>query len=65
MKVRGDRAAWAGHALCHGIDDQLFPLDDDGYTALEVQEVAPHEEERARAGVDACPEQALSLDDET
>jgi ferredoxin len=63
MRVKLDRPACAGHALCNLADDRLFPLDDEGYSALEAHDVAPEDEARTRGGVDSCPERALSLDD--
>ena len=62
MKLRVDKSVCAGHALCHGVDNQLFPLDDDGYSSLEPHDVKLDEVERARAGVGSCPESALFLD---
>lgn len=64
MKVRLDRSKCQGHALCHGVDPDLFPLDDDGYSALRDRVVAPGDEQRTRRGVQACPEGALLLEDE-
>lgn len=63
MKVRLDRSKCAGHALCNGVDSQIFPLDDDGYSLLESHAVAVQDEQRTRQGVDACPEMALILDE--
>ncbi|KXW59597.1 hypothetical protein MPHL43072_13280 [Mycolicibacterium phlei DSM 43072] len=40
----------------------MFPLDDDGYSALRDHEVSPSDEAAARLGVQSCPEQALHLD---
>ncbi|AMO62945.1 ferredoxin [Mycolicibacterium phlei] len=62
MRIRLDKSACAGHALCHGVDARLFPLDDDGYSALRDHEVSPSDEAAARLGVQSCPEQALHLD---
>ena len=62
MKIHVDRSTCAGHALCNGIDEELFPLDDEGYSADEPRDVAAGDEGRARDGVEACPEQALRLD---
>ena len=64
MRLRLERSACAGHALCNGIDEKLFPLDDDGYSALEPHDVLPDEEKHARAGVESCPERALSLEND-
>ncbi|WP_123026797.1 ferredoxin [Mycolicibacterium stellerae] len=63
MKVRLEKSACAGHALCHGVDEDLFPLDDDGYSALRDHDVAPADEQRTRLGVASCPESALIVED--
>jgi ferredoxin len=64
MKLRLDKSACAGHALCNAVDDGLFPLDDAGYSALEPHEVAPVDEQQTRIGVESCPERALIIDDD-
>ena len=48
--------------MCYAVDPDLFPVDDMGYSTLEDHDVAPGDEQRTRAGVEACPEQALVLD---
>ena len=63
MKIRLDSSRCAGHALCNGISDELFPLDDCGYSVLELREVAPGDEQLTRMGVEACPEGALILEE--
>ncbi|NKQ56267.1 hypothetical protein HFP15_25645 [Amycolatopsis sp. K13G38] len=46
------------------VDENLFPLDEDGYTTVPVEgvDVPAGKEETAKLGVDACPLQALKLD---
>lgn len=61
MKVRLDRSRCAGHAQCHANAPDLFPIDDEGYCTLTELEVPPGQESAARAGVDSCPEIALSI----
>ena len=61
MKVRVDNSKCMGHAQCYAVDPDLFPIDDAGYSVLEAHEVRPGDEAATRAGVDACPEQALIL----
>ncbi|MEU8803254.1 ferredoxin [Spirillospora sp. NPDC048819] len=62
MQIEVDRARCQGHALCSLVDEKLFPLDEEGYTALpDVQPVAPADAERARTGAGSCPERALRL----
>lgn len=58
--LRAERCA--GHARCHTVDAELFPLDDDGYSTLQPQQVTARNEKLARDGVAICPEQALVFD---
>jgi len=64
MKVRVDNSKCMGHAQCYAVDPDLFPIDDAGYSVLEAHEVRPGDETATRAGVGACPEQALILDED-
>ena len=64
MKIRLDSSRCAGHALCNAISDELFPLDDCGYSILETREVAASDAQLTRAGVEACPEGALILEED-
>lgn len=51
-----------GHAQCYVVDADLFPLDEDGFSALEAdREVPPGEEQEAEIGVAACPVRALRV----
>lgn len=63
MKLRLDTAQCVGHALCHATDPDLFPIDDDGYSSIRAVQIGDGEVERARHGVNACPERALMLDE--
>lgn len=62
MNVRVQRDKCVGHAQCHAVDPDLFPIDDDGYSTLESREIVPGDEQKARLGVGACPELALVLE---
>lgn len=64
MKIRLDPDRCAGHAQCYAVDPDMFPLDDAGYSCLDELTVGPEEEETARRGVSACPEQALIFDED-
>ncbi|QNJ93382.1 ferredoxin [Mycolicibacterium fluoranthenivorans] len=64
MKIRLDSSRCAGHALCNAVSDELFPLDDSGYSVLEAHEVAAGDEKLIRLGVEACPEGALILEED-
>lgn len=61
MKIRLDRARCAGHAQCHAIAPEMFPIDDEGYCTITELEVPAADEATARDGADACPEIALAV----
>lgn len=63
MRLRLDRSICSGHARCHAVDPELFPIDDDGYSVLEAFDVPADRLDTACKGVDACPELALSFTD--
>lgn len=63
MKVRLEQSKCVGHAQCYAVDQELFPIDDSGYSTLEEHEVLPGDEQATRDGVAACPELALILEE--
>ncbi|MFC4944277.1 ferredoxin [Pseudonocardia sp. GCM10023141] len=50
-----------GHARCNALHPELFPLDDDGYIAIEREELDSAAADAARAGAAECPERAISV----
>ena len=64
MKIRIDKAACVGNARCAAVSEQLFPLDDDGYIAVEEVDVPPGMEDLARRGARACPERIIVIEDD-
>jgi ferredoxin len=64
MKVRLEQSKCVGHAQCYAVDQNLFPIDDSGYSTLEDHEVKPDDEQLTRDGVAACPELALILEED-
>jgi ferredoxin len=62
MIIRVDRAKCAGHAVCALLDEELFPIDDEGYSIADGKIVPPGMEQRAQRVVTACPEGAISLE---
>jgi ferredoxin len=64
LKVHLERGKCSGHAQCYAINPELFPIDDDGYSILQERDVTPEDEQATRAGVNACPELALILDED-
>lgn len=62
MKIRVDNEACQGHARCFAVAEDLFPLDDIGYSAIRDEvEVPDGREADARAGALACPERAITI----
>lgn len=64
MKVRLEQERCVGHAQCYAVDPELFPIDDSGYSILEDHLVDSGDEEATRNGVAACPELALTLEED-
>jgi ferredoxin len=65
MRVRLQSEKCVGHAQCHAVDPEMFPIDDDGYSTLTTRSVTDGELSVVKDGVAACPELALILEDET
>ena len=61
MHIEVDSSKCQGHALCALMSDDYFTLDDIGYIAATSGEVPPEDVERARRGVDACPERVFTI----
>jgi ferredoxin len=61
MKIRINKAGCVGHARCAAVAPDIFPLDDDGYIAVEEIEVPEGQEALARRGARACPERIISV----
>ena len=61
MKIRIEKAACVGNARCNAVAGDLYPLDDDGYIAVEQIDVPPGEEENATRGARACPERIIFI----
>jgi ferredoxin len=64
MKIVADRTKCAGHARCASVSAELFELDDSGYIAFDSKPVAAGMEALARRGTRACPERALTIEDD-
>lgn len=59
VKLIPDRCV--GHAQCFAVNEELFPIDDDGYSTFGDRDFGPDDETPIRQGVRACPEQALVI----
>jgi ferredoxin len=64
MKIRINKAACVGNARCAAVSEELFPLDDDGYIAVEEIDVPKGMEELARRGARACPERIIVVEED-
>jgi ferredoxin len=64
MKIRIDKARCVGNARCWAIAPDLYPLDEDGYIAIEEFEVPPGQEALAKRGARACPERVIEVVEE-
>jgi ferredoxin len=61
MRVTVDNRICQGHAVCNMLEPDLFPLDDNGYSALLDTHIEAGDFERVRRVVASCPERALSV----
>jgi ferredoxin len=64
VKIRVDRPRCAGHGQCNMVSEELFPLDDEGYSAIPDAgfDVPAGDEDTAEEGAYNCPVQALSTE---
>ncbi|HEY1667058.1 MAG TPA: ferredoxin [Trebonia sp.] len=62
MKVHVSRDCGA-HGQCNWINPRLFPVDDDGYSAVGDLLVPDGAEADARAAAAACPAAAISVNE--
>lgn len=63
MQLKIDRKVCRGHGRCNSVAPELFPLDDDGYIAVETVDVPLGAENEARRGANSCPERAINVAD--
>ena len=62
MRIAVDPAVCEAHGQCGVVDMDLFPLDENGYSAVGPdREVPAGEEDIARIGVRSCPVRALRV----
>ena len=62
MRVRVDGAKCQGHNRCYTLSQELFDVDDYGYSHERNEGVVtPELEEKARLAVANCPERAISI----
>ena len=61
MKIRIDKERCVGNARCWAVAPELYPLDDEGYIAVEDIDVPAGQEELAIRGARACPERVIEI----
>jgi len=64
MKIRIEKSACVGNARCAAVSEALFPLDDDGYIAIEAFDVPAGQEKAAKNGARACPERIIFVEED-
>ena len=65
MRISVDNQVCEAHGQCYAVAPDLFPLDDEGYSALgQGVDVLKGKEHEAQLGVASCPLLALSIDEE-
>ena len=62
MKILINKTACVGNARCAAVSEELFPLDEVGYIAVEEVDVPAGKEDIARRGAHACPERIIRIE---
>jgi len=61
LRIKVDKNACAGHAVCAARAPDIFLLNDEGYLDSDGQVVPPEWHDLARVAAASCPEQAIKL----
>lgn len=62
MEISVDKDLCDAHGQCFMVDEELFPLDEEGFSTIGEGAVVPAgKEDVAREAADACPKQALLI----
>ncbi len=64
MRIKINKQACVGNARCNAVAEALYPLDDDGYVAVEQIAVPAGMEALARRGARACPERIILVEEQ-
>jgi ferredoxin len=64
MRIQVDTERCTGHALCATYAPDVFVLDDLGFNRTPSTDVAPDLADQARRGASACPEQAITIEED-
>ena len=67
MRIELDQERCQGHTICNAMAPEIFALrDDDGHAILRIAgTIPPRLEESAVRAVAGCPEQAITIVDDT
>lgn len=63
LRVVVDRSRCCGYALCAAICPEVYKLDAEGLVFVEQELVPPALQEAAREGAQACPAEALAVEE--
>jgi len=61
VKIKLDSNACTGHGRCFMVAPEVYDEDERSHCVLLFEDVPPEHEEAALKGVNACPEQALTI----
>jgi ferredoxin len=64
MRIRVDPELCTGHARCEAEGPDVFVLDELGYNTTSLDDVPRELRDQARRGALACPEQAITIEDD-
>lgn len=59
MRVEVDYDRCEGHAVCVGIDPDVFELNDDDQSVVKIDPIPADKETNAQQAIDQCPVAAL------
>jgi ferredoxin len=62
MRVVIDTGLCSGHGRCYTLAPEVFDSDEGGYGVVRSAELPPDLEDKARIGVDNCPERAITIE---
>jgi len=63
LRVVANRSACCGYGVCAEICPEIYGLDDNGIVVLKSEWVPAGLEEKAREGAQACPQNALAVEE--
>jgi ferredoxin len=64
VSIKVDKTRCTGHARCAAVAPEIYELDDVGYLGFEQRTVPAEQRAQAVRGARACPERAITVDDE-